>query len=581
MKRTKGLINKIQKWLAVSEQGAHSFLKAVGWTALQNMTAVFPMMLVYLMIQIVMKSTGIATEHIFWVASLVLLFIILMYAAANRQYKSTYSAVYAESANMRVTLAEHLRRLPLSFFDKKNASDLSARIMGDVAMLENGYSHQIPQLVGAFLMLLFAMIGLIALDWRLALALTWVVPVALILFVVTLKWQKREMLKSTQIQLEMNEKMEEGFKQVQTIKASSQEARYLRELDAQLNNMEKAQMSMELFAGVIINVVQAIVKLSLPTLAIVGSALYIKGAVAPDVLLFFLLVAISIFDPLTVVFMNSSVWAFYSIKVDRMNEIYDMPLQKGLTNFSANGYDIEFEHVDFSYQDGKKVLTDVSFAARQGQTTALIGPSGGGKSTCARLASRFWDVDRGEVKLGGRNIKTLDPETLLQYYSIIFQDVVLFNASIAENIRVGRKDASDEEVRRAAELAQCQEFVSKLPNGYNTMIGENGARLSGGERQRISIARAILKDAPIVIMDEATASQDAENESLIQQALSSLIHNKTVIVIAHRMRTIANVDHIVVLEDGKVVEQGTPKQLYQQNGLYTRMLNAQTSPLHA
>lgn len=575
MEYSKGIIGKIQRWLAVSDLGARNFLKAVGWSALQNLTNLFPMILVYLLIQLLMKSVGISTDKILMVGALVLGFLIVMYWVANKQYKSTYSAVYAESANMRISLAEHLRRLPLSFFDRKNASDLTARIMSDVAMLENGYSHQIPQLVGAFCMLVLAMIGLISMDWRLGLALTWVIPVALILFIITVKWQKREMLRSNKVQLAMNEKIEEGFTQVQTIKAMSQERRYIDELQVKLDEMESAQMSMELLSGVIINTIQTIVRLALPTLAIVGSTLYLQGEVAADVLLFFLLIATSLFEPLSAVLMNSSMWMFYSTKVDRMNEIYDRPLQRGKVDIQAKQFDIEFDRVCFSYLDDEQVLSDISFTAEQGKTTALIGPSGGGKSTCARLASRFWDVNEGEVRLGGININTIDPETLLKYYAIIFQDVVLFNASVKENIRLGRKDATDEEVKRAAALAQCDEFVQKLPNGYDTIIGENGSRLSGGERQRISIARAILKDAPIVIMDEATASQDAENESLIQSALSTLIEDKTVIIIAHRMRTIANVDHIVVLDEGKIVEQGTPSELYQKNGIYTGMVRTQ------
>lgn len=575
MEYKKGLIGKIQRKLAVSELGAHNFLKAVGWSAIQNLTNIFPIMLVFFMIQLFMSSSTITNKNIIIISLLAVVFIMIMYWASNKQYKSTFSAVYAESANMRISLAEHLRRLPLSFFDRKNASDLTARIMGDVAMLENGYSHQIPQLIGAFAMLVLAMTGLISMDWRLGLAYTWVIPVSIILFIVTIKWQKKEMLNSNKVQLIMNEKIEEGFTQVQTIKAMSQEDRYMEELQVSLDNMENAQMSMELLSGVIINAIQSIVRLALPSLAIVGGSLYLKGQVDPDVLLFFLLIATTLFEPLSAVLMNCGIWIFYTIKVDRMNEIYDMPLQKGSNNININQYDIEFDNVDFSYNDGEQVLSNINFIAEQGKTTALIGPSGGGKSTCARLASRFWDVNKGQIRLGGLDISTLDPEELLKYYAIIFQDVVLFNASVADNIRIGRKDATDTEVKQAAKLAQCDEFVKKLPNGYNTIIGENGSRLSGGERQRISIARAILKDAPIVIMDEATASQDAENESLIQQALSTLIKNKTVIIIAHRMRTISNVDHIVVLDKGKIVEQGSPSELYAQNGAYTKMVQTQ------
>lgn len=571
----KGLLGKVQRRLAVSEQGARNFLKAVGWTVLQNLTNIFPVMLVYFLILQLADVSTIGGSTVYTVFGLALLFILVMAWAANRQYKSTFSAVYAESANMRIALAEHLRHLPLAFFDRKNASDLTARIMGDVALLENGYSHQIPQLVGAFVMLLLAMAGLLGLDWRLGLALTWVVPVSLLLFVLTLGWQRRAMLQAQAVQLDMNEKIEEGFTQVQTIKAMGQNSRYLGELDTQLAAMEHEQMHVELLSGIIINVLQAIVRLALPTLAIVGTLLYLQGTVSGPIFLFYLLIATSIFEPLAAVLMNSAMWTYYINKVDRMNEIYDMPLQHGRDDLAPQRYDLTFEHVDFSYGEQDQVLRDVCFTARQGQTTALIGPSGGGKSTCAKLAARFWDPKAGRILLGGIDLATLDPEALLDAYAIVFQDVVLFNASVADNIRVGRKDATQDDVLRAAALAQCDEFVRKLPQGYSTLIGENGSQLSGGERQRISIARAILKDAPIVIMDEATASQDAENESRIQAALSTLIRNKTVLVIAHRMRTIANVDHVVVLDQGQVVEQGAPATLLALNGHYARMLHMQ------
>lgn len=572
----KGLLGKVQRTLAVSEQGARNFLKAVGWTVLQNLTNIFPVMLVYLLIVCTMGSSDLEASTVYTVVALAIALIIVMAWCAKRQYKSTFSAVYAESANMRIALAEHLRRLPLAFFDHKNSSDLTARIMGDVALLENGYSHQIPQLVGAFAMLLLAMVGLLAMDWRLGLALTWVVPLSLILLLLSIRWQKKVMLKTNAVLLDMNEKIEEGLTQVQTIKAMSQEARYLRELEQQLQAMERAQMHMELFAGSVINAIQTLVRLALPTLALVASLLYLQGQVSSPIVLFYLLIASSVFEPLSTVLMNSAMWTYYTTKVDRMNEIYDMPLQQGREHFSTSRYDITFDHVDFSYGSQAQVLHDVSFTAPQGQTTALIGPSGGGKTTCAKLAARFWDPGAGRIMLGDLDLKTLDPEALLGAYAIVFQDVVLFNASVADNIRVGRKDATQDDVLRAAALAQCDEFVRKLPQGYSTLIGENGSQLSGGERQRISIARAILKDAPIVIMDEATASQDAENESRIQAALSTLIRNKTVLVIAHRMRTIANVDHVVVLDQGQVVEQGSPATLLALNGHYARMLHMQS-----
>ena len=268
---------------------------------------------------------------------------------------------------------------------------------------------------------------------------------------------------------------------------------------------------------------------------------------------------------------------FLNVRINRMNELEAMPVQQGKTAFEPQNHDIEFCNVHFAYEHGKEVLRNVSFTARQGEITALVGPSGEGKSTCAKLAARFWDIQQGKITLGGQDISTIDPETLLGHYSIVFQDVVLFNASIMDNLRIGKRDAADQDVRRVAKLAQCDEFIRKMPRGYDTIIGENGETLSGGERQRISIARALLKDAPIVLLDEATASLDVENETKIQAGISELIQNKTVLIIAHRMRTVANADKIVVLDGGTVAESGTPEQLKKQNGIFAKMIARQTA----
>lgn len=570
-----GLVGKIQRALAMSEVGARGFIKAVGWSVLHYLSMMLPAVLVYLFVRTFFDPSTSSSGDLVWrFILLAIVFIMIMYYVASKWYTSTYITVYDESARMRLSLAEHLRHLPLAFFDRRNASDLTSIIMGDATFLEHAYSHNIPQLCGAAVMVVLMMIGLISLQWQLGLALMWVVPVVLVLFVISLRMQKRLFRMGHKRQLAVNEKIDEGIRLVQVIKSYGQEDRYLKELDTTLCSMEESQVHFEAILGIIINLLQGIIRLGFPTLLIVGSTLYLGGEVSLELLLFFILLSGIIYEPLYEVLVQSSIVTFATVRVDRMNDILDHEAQTGEKTIELKGYDITFDHVSFSYEDGKKVLEEVSFTARQGQTTALVGPSGGGKSTCARLAARFWDADSGTIYLGGIDVSTVDPETLLKEYAIVFQDVVLFNTSVLENIRIGKRNASDEEVHRAARLAQCDEFVKQLPQGYETLIGENGSHLSGGERQRISIARAILKNAPIVIMDEATASQDVENETKIQQALSTLIKDKTVLIIAHRMRTIADADQVVVLENGRVVECGSPADLEATQGKYHHMLHS-------
>lgn len=574
----KGLLGAMQRAFALSSPGARSFLRAIGWVTFEYVSYTFPIMLVFLFIQhtLVERTTA---NTLFWQLLLfaIVLFSIMLFAIF-KSYSSTYNAVYAESATMRITLAEKLRRLPLAFFDRHNASDLTARIMGDTTFLEKMYSHQLPQLFASIAMLVLGAIGLNILDWRLTLAMLGIAPLVLLLFSGCIRFLSKANKRQIKEQLDVNEKIEEGISNVLVITSYGQKERYLDELNTLQNTMEKGQMRIELLAGAIVNVCQALIRLGLPILIVVGTHLYLKGSVDLPTLLFFIVISSVIFDPLTNILMHGGVLTYAGVKVKRMNEIYRQPIQHGATDFKPSHFTVELKDVSFAYEDGTQVLSNVSFTARQGETTALIGPSGSGKSTCARLIARFWDCNSGKILLGGVDICTIDPEVLLQYYSIVFQDVVLFNSTVKENIRMGRRGASDAEVLEAARLAQCDGFVSKMPLGYDTPIGENGSRLSGGERQRISIARAILKNAPIVILDEATASQDAENETQIQRALSHLIEGKTVIIIAHRMRTIANVDQIVVLSNGAVAESGTPQELYSNDkGLYHRMVETQRS----
>lgn len=576
------MLEYIQKRFAMSEQGARDFIKGVVWTTLQNISFMLPVMLVYLFLQNFLSpylngqeaaTTSIWPYIVFSVVAIAIIYVIAIF-----QYNNTYVSVYNESAVRRISLAEKLRKLPLSFFGEKNLSDLTSTIMQDAADLEHTFSHAIPQLVGSFITLILAMVGLGFMDWQLTLAVFWVVPVSLVMLWITKKMQVNEHRASYRQKRAVTEKIQEGIQQIQEIKSYGQEETYLRALSAEQERFEKAQIKGELLIGVILNTVHALIKLGIPTLILVGTTLLIAGKVDFLTYLFFLILSSVIFNPLLNALEHGAVLFFLDVRINRMNEIMELPVQTGTTDYQVDDYSIGFNHVDFSYKgDEEKVLQDVSFVARQGEVTALIGPSGGGKSTAAKLAARFWDVNSGSVTLGGTDITTIDPEALLENYSIVFQDVVLFNGSVMDNIRIGKKDASDGEVLCAAHAAQCDAFVHDLPDGYRTIIGENGSKLSGGERQRISIARALLKDAPIVLLDEATASVDAENETRIQTAISELVRNRTVLIIAHRMRTVANADKIVVLKDGRIIEQGTPQELLMKSaGIYRTMKELQS-----
>jgi len=575
------MLKYIQKRFAMSEQGARDFIKGVVWTTLQNFSFMLSVILVYLFLQHFLSpylnGREVVTTSIWEYIAFSIMAIGIIYVITRFQYENTYVNVYNESAVRRISLAEKLRKLPLSYFGEKNLSDLTSTVMQDATDLEHTFSHAVPQLVGSFVTLILAMIGLGFMNWQLALAVFWVVPVALTVLWITKKMQTREHQTSYLQKRAVTEKIQEGIQQIQEIKSYGQEETYLHELSNEQERFEKGQIKGELLIGVIINTVHALIKLGIPTLILVGTTLLLTGKVDFLTYLFFLILSSVIFNPLLNALEHGAVLFFLDIRINRMNEIMNLPVQTGIADYYVDDYTIRFDHVDFSYKDDEeKVLHDVSFEARQGEVTALIGPSGGGKSTAAKLAARFWDVNSGTITLGGTDITTIDPEALLKNYSIVFQDVVLFNGSVMDNIRIGKKDTSDGEVLCAAHAAQCDDFVHNLPDGYRTIIGENGSTLSGGERQRISIARALLKDAPIVLLDEATASVDAENETKIQAAISELVRDRTVLVIAHRMRTVANADKIVVLENGHVAETGSPSALIKQNGLFARMLRMQS-----
>lgn len=569
------MIQKIQKKYALSEQGAKDLVKGCIACALQNLSFMFPVGLLYYLVGDLMNG-GVSKERtIFYIAgciiSLLLIFIITYF-----QYNATYFATYIESGVRRITLAEKLRKIPLAFFGKRDLADLTSTIMADCAFLETAFSHFIPELVGSIISTILVAVSLFFFDWRMALAALWVLPVALAIVAFSSKVQ--ESLNNRQMDAKMAcaDGIQECIETIRDLKASNAEEEYLAGLDKKIKAVEKRAIITELGTAVFVVSASMLLKLGIATVALVGSILLIHGTL--DVLTFFmfLLVVSRLYDPFQSALQNLAAIIAAGTNISRMKEILDHPVQTGSDTLTNNGSDIVFSHVGFAYNSGETVLKDVSFTAKQGEVTALVGPSGGGKTTVSRLAARFWDIDNGKITVGSMDVSKIEPETLMSLYSIVFQDVTLFNNTIMENIRIGKKDATDEEVLAAAKLANCEEFAEKLPDKWNSMIGENGCELSGGERQRISIARAFLKDAPIILLDEATASLDVENETLIQSALSRLIKNKTVLVIAHRMRTIAGADKIVVLSDGNVAEQGTPDKLYKENGIYARMVKLQT-----
>lgn len=578
------MLNTIKKRFALSTQGAKDFCKGTFFTVLLDIALMLPAVFVFLFLEDYLRPvftpSASVTHGILYYSLLGLAFMIVMYIIAVLQYRSTYTTVYDESANRRISLAEKLRKLPLSFFGEKNLSDLTATIMDDCTDLEHTFSHAVPQLFASLISLLLIAIGMAFYNWQLTLSLFWVVPLAMAIIL----FSKKAILKSNETNYlkkrAVTEHIQEGLDTIQEIKSYNQECDYLKKLDVRIDTYEKMLTRNELTLGILVNGSQSILKLGLASVIIVGANMLVNGSVDLFTYLIFMVIGSRIYNPLNEVMNNLAALFYLDVRINRMNEMESLPIQQGNTNFKPENFNIEFQEVDFSYEQGKPILNKVSFTARQGEKTALVGPSGSGKSTAAKLAARFWDIQSGKITLGGQDISRIDPETLLKNYSVVFQDVVLFNASIMDNIRIGKRDASDEEVLRVARLAQCDEFVSKMPQGYQTIIGENGETLSGGERQRISIARALLKDAPIVLLDEATASLDVENETKIQAGISELVRDKTVLIIAHRMRTVANADKIIVLKDGQVVESGSAEYLKKQKGIFAKMIERQITSIN-
>ncbi|PIE91467.1 MAG: ABC transporter ATP-binding protein [Acidobacteria bacterium] len=569
----------LQKKYALTDAGADDVAKSIISSTLVNLSVMLPIMLSFVFlrqyIDRFLENQAITHLELTHFLGLIVAIFIVMYFIAKNDYHKSFVKIYDESARSRIKLAEKLKKLPLSYFGKKDIADLSATIMSDETTFEHLFSHSVPKVYAGIASILVIAVMLFFFDYRLAASLFWVVPISYLVFKLSKNKIRRLFKEAFDLNREIIDNFQEGINLVQEIKAYNREEFFVSAINKKYDRDLAHKKKIELIPGSVLNLSISILKLGMATVAIYGASLLLAGRVDVFTYLAFIVISGIVFNPIVTAMMNFAEMMYLDSIVERIREIKNMPSQEGSTELKPDGYDIVFEHVHFSYEEGLSVLKDVSFTARQGEVTALVGPSGGGKTTAAKLAARFWDIAGGRITLGGVDISQIDPETLLKEFSIVFQDVSLFNESVMENIRLGRKGATDDEVKKVAEIARCDEFIKKLPDGYHTLIGENGEKLSGGERQRLSIARALLKDAPIILLDEATASLDAENESKIQAGISELIKNKTVIIIAHRMRTVVDADNIVVLKDGRIVESGKSKDLIARGGLFANMYKAQ------
>ena len=567
------MIRKLERIFALSEKGARDLVKGFIACAVHNLTLFVPIGILYLLASDMLMNT--LTGRGFFYVVLCIISVALIMASYRRVYKATYFSTYVESGVRRVSLAEKLRKIPLSYFGKKDLADITSTIMADAATLETGLSHWVPELIGAVISTTIAALSIMFFDWRMGFAALWPIPVAILIVILSRNVQYRLSRRSMNAKMEVADGIQECIETMRDLKSCNAEKQYLKGLFRKIDKVENRAIISEVGTAVFVVSASFILKMGIGTVALAGSVLLASGEIDVLTLFMYLLIASRLYDPLQSALQNLAAVISLRTNVERMDEILFHPLQEGKLELTNKGYDIAFKDVRFGYGNGEEVLSDVTFTAKQGEVTALVGPSGGGKTTVSRLAARFWDPDSGRITVGGMDVTKTDPESLLSLYSIVFQDVTLFDNTIMENIRIGRRDATDEEVIEAGKMAQCLPFVQKLSDGWNTMIGENGCELSGGERQRISIARAFLKNSPIILLDEATASLDAENETEIQKALSKLIRNKTVLVIAHRMRTVENADKIVVLFGGHVAEEGSPEELLKHNGIFSHMVALQ------
>ncbi len=572
------MIKKIKEIYSLTDQGAKGVLVGIFTSALHNISILFPTVLLFVVVSGLLShywhdTPDLPNLFFYWGVALVVAGVIYLIYRLN--YSKTYQSAYEESANTRISLAEKLRKLPLSYFGKKDLSDLTSTLMNDTSVVEQSLSGDVPSLFGGILSSVFVITLLFFFNWQLSLALFVTLPIAFGLFMLSFKISDRVNWKNRNAKLAVSDGLQEFFDNMKLMHASEKAEEYRTGLEDKVRKVVKTSMLYEVAVGIFICLAYNILRIGLVLVIIVGAGLLAKETISIYTFLLFLFVASQVYDPLTNIIFRAGEFFHSLVSAARIREIEEYPPQEGDSETKLTTYDIVFDHVSFAYNEGHNVIRDISFTAKQGETTALVGPSGCGKSTISRLACRFWDIPQGNVYIDGKDINKIDPETLLQSFSIVFQDVILFNDTIYNNIKIGKKDATEQEIYEAARLAQCEEFIEKLPDGYQTMIGENGKTLSGGERQRISIARAFLKDAPIILLDEATASLDPENETLIQEAISRLVKNKTVLMIAHRLRSIESCDQIIVLNEGMIAERGTHKELMQKNGLYRHMLELQ------
>ena len=571
-------VTPLERRFALSPTGARDLKRGILYSTLLNLTFILPSVFVFIFFSDFLRPAfGRGEAKYGWQLYLILAlaFTLVTAVISYLQYSSTFMAVYRESADRRIRVAEKLRRLPLSFFGRHDLSDLTSTVMADNTELEHTFSHAVPQLFASIISVVLITLSLCFYDWRLSVALLAPLPLVVLIVLVTRRMLRGRFQESYRLKRQVTEDIQQGLENIREIKAYRGEQAYLRALDHSLNVLEEEMIRDELLASVCMNASVVLLRLGLAFVAILGASLLQAGTLDLMAYLVFLVFGSSVYIPIEEVLNYSILLSYLDVRISRMRQIDEMPTQTGKTEVSVRRYDITFDHVTFAYQEGQEVLHDISFTARQGQVTALVGASGGGKSTIAKLAARFWDIEEGRITLGGRDISQIDPEALLAHFAIVFQDVVLFNASVMDNIRIGRSVATDEEVIEAARLARCEEFVSQLPEGYDTLIGENGQKLSGGERQQISIARALLKDAPVILLDEATACLDVENETLLQQGISELVRDKTVLIIAHRMRTIRRADQVIVLREGRITESGSPEELLAQGGDFAAMVALQ------
>lgn len=569
-----------QNKYALSDEGAKDLCKGILYSVLAYVSLMLPVALLACVLNaLLMPLIGDGVQKmntgVYLVTGVVIL--VVIFAMHYLQYTVTYIGTYEESERRRITLAEKLRKLPIRFFQEHDLSDLTGTIMGDCAGFEHAFSHTVPQFWGSIISTAIVCIALLIYDWRMGLALLWVAPVAFAIVLLSRKLQVKGGRKHMEAKLALADGIQECLETVEDIKACNMEERYLKKLDAKMEAAEKAQISSEMLTASLVTTGQMFLRLGLATVIVVGNALMLGGQTTLFSYILLLIAASRLYDPLSGAMTNMAELFGVNLQVERLKKIQNYKEEKKETEYQTNGYDITFDHVSFAYEPGKPVLRDVTFTAKQGQVTALVGPSGGGKSTVANLAAGFYDVDGGTIRLGGTDIAPIDSVSMMKDFSVVFQNVVLFNNTVMENIRVGRKNATDEEVIAAAKAARCHEFIERLPQGYETVIGENGSTLSGGECQRLSIARALLKDAPVILLDEATASLDVDNETEIQEAISRLVKGKTVLVIAHRMRTVENADQILVLADGVVAESGNHEELMKKNGMYARLVHLQSA----